>query len=160
MEDAMLVRDAMRRYPRVASPTQNLILASQTMKTVDCGVLPVVDKDGKLVGIVTDRDVCLSLAKHDRTPERILVEDVMSVPVHASRPEETIAAALETMCTNSVRRLPVLDDSGDLVGLLSLDDIAIQAKELVGNEPNIPSFAEVADTLRAVNRHQVPSIIT
>jgi CBS domain-containing protein len=156
----MLVRDAMRKYPRIARPTQNLILASQTMKTVDCGVLPVVDQDGKLVGVVTDRDICLSLADHDRTPEKIVVEDVMSVPVHASRPDDTIAIALETMCTNSVRRLPVLDASGDLVGLLSLDDIAIEAKELVRSDASTPSFAQVADTLRAINKHQVPSIIT
>ncbi len=155
----MKVRDVMRQHPRIASPTQHLILASRTMQEVDCGVLPVVDDEGTLVGIVTDRDICLSLAKHDRTPDGIAVEEVMSDRVHTCGPEDTIASALATMQKNRVRRLPVLESSGRLLGLLSLDDIALEARELVGLEPHAPSFADVADTLRAINKHQVPSLI-
>ena len=89
----------------------------------DCGALPVLGTDNGVVGIITDRDISLAVAMSQRRPSEITVGEVMSKPVYACGPDDHIKLALNWMATMQVRRLPVLDQSGALQGILSISDV-------------------------------------
>jgi CBS domain-containing protein len=89
----------------------------------DCGVLPVVD-DGELVGIVTDRDMFIAVGTRDVRATHVRVGAVATRRVSTCGPEDDVEAALAIMKGAAVRRLPVLDDRGRLVGIVSINDIA------------------------------------
>lgn len=153
----MRVRDIMKRHPRVARLQESLATVGKAMAEVDCGVLPVLDEQEVVVGVVTDRDICLALATRDSKPSDLTVEAVMSRPVYTSGPDATVAAALATMRERQVRRLPVVTETGEIEGLLCLDDVAREAVELVGDEPGRPAYTDIAETLAAINRPRVLS---
>jgi CBS domain-containing protein len=147
----MKVRDAMTRTVRSCGPDDRLDTVGETMIEVDCGVLPVVSL-GKVVGVITDRDVCLALTRSDRRPSEVAVADVMSVDVAGCHPDDDVRAALVTMRRRGVRRLPVLGDASELLGLLSLDDVAVRASRQPSRELPGPSYAEIGETLETINR--------
>jgi CBS-domain-containing membrane protein len=90
----------------------------------DCGAVPVVGEDAKVVGIVTDRDICMATWSRGRAPGHISVAEVMSKNVFCCRREDSILGAEALMRANQIRRLPVVDREQRLVGMLSLADIA------------------------------------
>lgn len=98
------------------------------MRANDCGSIPIVDEKNKVVGIITDRDICLALALRRLPAAEIAVTDMMSRKVYACGPDEDVSAALETMKNKRVRRLPVVDGEGQLVGILSMDDVVLRAE--------------------------------
>jgi CBS domain-containing protein len=104
-----------------------LARAAELMWDRDCGCVPVVDHEDRVIGIVTDRDVCMAALHRGRALHEVLVSDAMaSVPVTVG-PEETIVVAQDVMRRVRVRRLPVTDVTGKLVGVLSLHDLARSA---------------------------------
>jgi CBS-domain-containing membrane protein len=96
------------------------------MKEKDIGPIPVVDdRNGKfLVGIVTDRDLALNIVANDEQPSKITVSQIMSENVVCCQPEDDIEDALELMQTHQVRRIPVIDSEGRLLGIISQGDVA------------------------------------
>jgi CBS domain-containing protein len=154
----MKVRDVMRKKPRFCEPRHTLAAAGVTMGEVDCGVLPVVGERGKVVGVITDRDICLALTRGDRRPSEVTVETVMTSPVHTCRSDDELRRALVTMRDGRVRRLPVIGTAGELEGLLSLDDVVLQARALESEDFTGPFYVDVALTLKAINRHPVPVV--
>ena len=151
----MRVSDVMRRHPRVARGDDTLASAGTTMAMVDCGVLPVVDGHDIVVGVVTDRDICLALTRENRPASGMKVADLSNRGVLTTGPNDSIASALATMRRHHVRRLPVVDADGRIEGILSLDDIALEARELISNQVGRPGYAEIAETLAAVNSHHL-----
>lgn len=119
----MLVREAMNTAPVTCAPESDLTSVVHAMRARDCGFLPVVDSHGIVVGVITDRDVCLAAGSARRPLARISAQDTMSHPVFACLPDDNLKTVLVTMAKHHVRRLPVLNKSGHLVGVLSLDDI-------------------------------------
>ena len=120
----MTVKKIMKRDVATCSPDSDLTAAVKTMRDRNCGFLPVIDSHGGIVGVVTDRDACIAVANYkDRPPLHIAVKEVMRFPVFSCFPDENIKVALATMAKHHVRRLPVLDRSGHLQGVLSIDDI-------------------------------------
>jgi CBS domain-containing protein len=118
----MRVRDIMTPHVEVVSPEDTLREAAELMRAVDAGALPVVSGDS-LVGMVTDRDIVvrgLALGCTADSP----VTEVMSSEVHSIGDEAPLEAAAEVMRLAQVRRLPVVDASGLLVGVVSLGDLA------------------------------------
>src|SRR3970040_2346044 len=101
----MKVKDIMTAEPRTCSPGTNLAAAAALMLDGDCGILPVVDK-GKLVGVVTDRDMFIALATRNKLPSQVTVGDVARKPVWTCGPDDEVHAALPTMKAHQVRRLP------------------------------------------------------
>jgi CBS domain-containing protein len=122
----MQVCDAMTAQALCCTPETTLGAAATLMAAGRCGTLPVVH-EGKTVGMITDRDICLALAAAQCSPSELPVADVMSEALYVCREEDEIEEALETMMSHQVRRLPVLDRQGALVGLLSIDDILAKA---------------------------------
>ncbi len=123
------------------------------MEKNDCGAVPIVDAQNRVVGMVTDRDICLALGRRPLPAAAIPVAEVMSQRVYACGPDEEILAALQTMENKKVRRLPVIDGNGQLVGILSMDDIVLHAEsgraEKVERTPE-PSYGQTVDTLKAI----------
>jgi IMP dehydrogenase len=98
---------------------------AKTMKEANRGALPVVDKNNKVIGIVTDRDVCLSLAtKKEKEISALTVKDaIQSLKVHTVKAEDNITKALEEMRINKIGRLPVTDKEGKLKGMISVNNL-------------------------------------
>ena len=152
----MRVRDVMKREPNVAFPGQSLQTVGKIMAQVDCGVLPVLGDGDSVIGIVTDRDLCLALALMNQKPSKVRIEDVMTAEVHSCSPDDSIGDALDLMRRHRVRRLPVVDCDGHLKGLLSFDDVVLEARSADSEEFAGPYYDDIARTLKAVNRHQLP----
>jgi CBS-domain-containing membrane protein len=97
------------------------------MEEQECGCVAVADEDFRVVGVLTDRDVCMAALRTDSPLSRLEVGGAMSINVFSCRPDASIAEAEQMMGQHQVRRLPVVDDQGHLQGILSLDDIAREA---------------------------------
>jgi CBS domain-containing protein len=125
----MRVEQVMTRNVQTCGPHDRLERAAAIMWDFDCGVLPVVaDEDpGHVVGMLTDRDVCMAAYTQGRTLREIPVASAMSQFLCSCRASDAVAVALKIMETNQVRRLPVVDADEHLVGVLSLADLGREA---------------------------------
>lgn len=112
---------------RVEDSTQR---AAQLMWEHDCGALPVVDVDGKLVGVITDRDICMSAHLHGTPLAAIGVGEAMAHQVYTCRAGDSLEAAEHLMTRHQIRRLPIVDDANRPIGFLSLGDIARHTSHL------------------------------
>lgn len=136
--------------------------AARFMKAANCGVLPVLDYEERLVGIITDRDICLALATiHSKPVSYVTVEEIMSRDVHFIYESDNLTLALKKMRENLVGRLPVLDDNGRLSGMLSIHSMLCKAlieREDMGylssSSENIVKTAKALSDRYAVNRHK------
>jgi predicted transcriptional regulator len=117
----------------------------------ECGVIPVVD-NGQVVGVITDRDICIATGSKNREPSMITVSEVMTRRLYSCPPDADIREALQIMREKRVRRLPVIDAKGKLCGILSLDDVALKAREIAS--PAELSAEDVEQTLEAICRHR------
>lgn len=151
----MNVRDIMTTGIATCSPDTNLAEAASRMWNNDCGMLPVVGDGGLVLGVVTDRDLCIALGTRNRPASDITAGDTMSGSVFSSRPEEDIHGALNTMKRNRVRRLVVLAADGGLEGVLSLDDVAVHAEKVDGKKQPELSYQDVVDTLKAICERKI-----
>jgi CBS domain-containing protein len=152
----MMVRELMRSSPRSIRPAASLADAGRVMEEARCGALPVVGdgEEERVVGMLTDRDLCLAVALRDRRPSEIAVREVISGDVHTCRPDEDVRDALATMGDHRVRRLPVVDAVGRLVGLLSFDDLAASAGPRPNGSGDFLLPAEIAETLMILAQHE------
>ena len=121
------VADVMTPGVETTTSSEALRDAARTMREGDFGSMPVVD-DGRLVGILTDRDIVVRGVAEGLDPTVARVGDVASRTPVAVAPDQDLDEAMELMAEHRVRRLPVVDD-GRLVGVLSQADVALEAKE-------------------------------
>jgi CBS domain-containing protein len=105
------------------TPGESLARAAQAMWERDCGCVPVTGEDGRLLGMLTDRDLAMACFTQGRGPHELLVAGAMSGTCSSCLASDTLASALRTMAQDQVRRLPVADAEGRLIGLLSLADV-------------------------------------
>jgi CBS domain-containing protein len=125
----MKVKDVMTTNVAAVRSDEPLSLAAQLMWDCDCGALPVADRlSGRIVGMITDRDICMASWMRDRAPSSIRIAEAMSQRLHATAPEDSLSSAEHLMRLKQIRRLPVLDDGYQLVGIVSLADIATAAE--------------------------------
>ena len=148
----MKVRDLMRRVPRHVTPHETLDRAGRTMVEAGIGVLPVIDGEGRVVAVLTDRDVCCALVRDDLRPSEVAVQAVASAPAVTCSADDDLPTALATLRAHAVRRLPVVDAGGRLTGILSLDEIVLAVHKLAHDEGLGPLQAELLDTLQAIVR--------
>ena len=112
----MKVQDLMTSDVRTCRPETNLAEAGRDMWEGDCGALPVVNDEGRVIGMITDRDICIALATRGRSADRITVREVAQGPAHMCLATDDTASALQMMKTHKVRRLPVVDAEGHIRG--------------------------------------------
>ena len=158
----MKVREIMSEPPLTCTPETSLAVAARLMGEADYGTLPVVDSQGKLAGIVTDRDICLALAGTNRNALHVSVREVMTTAVFSARLDSEVQSALATMKGARVRRLPVLDESGRLKGILSFEDIVLRGFEGDGIAPSeiVAALRTMYVRVPAVEPTQMPSEFT
>jgi CBS domain-containing protein len=145
----MNVEEIMTTDVVACRPADSLRRAAQIMCEAGVACTPVVERGGcHLVGMLTDRDICTEAVARWRSIDEIEVESIMRRKVRWCWPDDSVESAEAIMRAYGVRRLPVIDPAGDLVGLVSLSDIARQA--LV--RPAVPASTaeEVVETLAAV----------
>jgi CBS domain-containing protein len=147
----MQVKDIMVSEVKTCRPDTNLAAAAEIMWATNCGALPVLDDQGQLVGMITDRDIAMAVGSRNRAPSEITVFGVKPNPreLYTCAPGDDIHTALETMRERRVRRLPVVNE-GKLRGILCLNEIALNA-----SERGDLSYEDVVDTLKAVCEHRL-----
>ena len=131
----MRVKDLMSQPLSTCSVHDNAAAAAQIMWEHDCGIVPVVDDHGHLVGVVTDRDVCMAAHFQNRPLTEIPIEHFMSRDLSAVHPEDALAHAEQLMSDRQIHRVPVVDPSGAPIGILSLSDLAREVVR-IGNGRN------------------------
>jgi len=148
----MKVKDIMTtKALRSCSSDANLQYAAKVMKAGNCGALPVIDQDKKVVGIITDRDICLTLSdKHTKAHAEIPISEIMGKKVHTINENDDISTAFKQMRKNRVGRLPVVDQDGRLKGILSVHNLVSQSFD--GQEEHAAAHGEnIIKTLKALS---------
>lgn len=147
----MLVEQLMNRPPITCGPNDSCHDAAGLMWEHDCGVLPVIDADGHVCGMITDRDICMAAYLRSMPLHAMPVGDVMSRDVFVCRPGDPVGVAEKIMSQCQIRRLPVVDPAGQVVGVLSLNDLAREAEQEGGRRKPDVSDVEVSRTLAAIS---------
>ncbi len=153
-KDELKVKDVMTaKLLKWCSPETKLHDAAKTMSTINIGALLVVDKDKKVLGLITNRDVCLSLAQKQTTSlAKITVGQIMPKTVYTIKSSDYVSVAYSQMKSNQVGHLPVVDSYGKLKGIVSLQNIAKEPfendKEFSVNSAPGESFLK---TIQAIN---------
>lgn len=151
----MIVKEIMKTAVGTCAPDSDLGTVVNIMRDRDCGFLPVVDSHGVVVGVVTDRDVCIAAGIKHRPLARISASETMSHPVFSCFADESVKTVLVTMANHRVRRLPVLNKSGHLEGVLSIDDI-VQAPPRRGS----PTAEDIVAGLKGMCAHRGVEAVT
>jgi CBS domain-containing protein len=127
----MKVKDIMTGEPRSLTPESTAREAAQLMKEMDAGVVPVVESSSskKLVGVVTDRDLAIRVVADGRDSS-VRIADVMSAgKLSTCAPTDEVDRVMETMSREQVRRIPIVDERGSLVGIVAQADIVRKAND-------------------------------
>jgi CBS domain-containing protein len=125
----MKVRDIMTEDPVCCGPGTTIPQVARLMVDCNCGEIPVVDANGLLIGVVTDRDIACRVVAKDKNPLQTTAQDCMSSPVMTVTADTSVQECCETMEINQVRRLPVIDARGNCCGIVAQADIARLASE-------------------------------
>jgi CBS domain-containing protein len=122
------IRDAMTSNPRGVETSTPIIEAARLMKSEDVGSVPVLEGE-RLVGMVTDRDIVLRVVAEGKDPQASTVGEVASKDLVTVDPQQDLDEALRLMAQHQVRRLPVVEEDGRLVGILAQADIAVAGQD-------------------------------
>jgi len=146
------VGDLMTRNVVTVRASEPLSTTAKLLWDYDCGVIPVLkDIGSRVVGMVTDRDICMACWSRNSAPSLILTSEAMSHGLVYCSPTDSVEAAEGIMRSRKVRRLPVLDSDGRMVGILSVTDIARVARQPSAARPGFEiSPAHVVDTLNMI----------
>jgi len=150
----MKVKEIMTPNAKAIWLTESLADAAQLMWENDCGVLPIIKDGRKVIGMLTDRDICMAMAMRDRNPSSVSVEEVMTGQVYSVNPEDEIDQALEAMQEHKIRRLPVLNTEGELEGILSMNDVMLNAQPSDGATDI--TYDVVVKTYQGICQHPLP----
>lgn len=111
--------------PTCCQTQHTVIEAAELMQREDVGLVPVVEEEStKLVGVLTDRDIVLKVVAGGRDPRGTAVSEVMTTDPIACQPQDSIETVMQQMATHQVRRIPIVDTDGSIVGIVSQADIA------------------------------------
>jgi CBS domain-containing protein len=146
------VRALMSKRPKFCGPEDTLDRAAQIMWEEDVGFVPVVDSEQRVIGVVTDRDLCMAEYTQGGSMRSHPVSSAMARTIYSCAPSDVVSMAEQLMRQYQLRRLPVVEDD-KLVGVISLNDIAVAA----ASPSNDLTFEEVGRTLASVSSHRAPS---
>ena len=148
----MRVSDLMSRPALTCHLHDNLNVPARLMWDRDCGVVAVVGDDGRLVGVITDRDICMAAYTQDRSLGELEVNIAMARQPISAHPDQDIAEVERAMAQHQVRRIPVVDSDGKPVGVLSLNDLALEAAR--PDTRMTDASSRIVHTLAAVCAHR------
>ncbi len=153
----MKVKKLMVAEPAFCDSKTDLASVAHLLWENDCGSLPVIADDHKVVGMITDRDICMAAATKHRPPGEITVGEVIDGSVYTCRLDTDLDEAMLTMKQKQVRRLPVVDADGKLQGVLSLADIILSAEPHSAKAVKL-SAASIMETLKAICSPRAASV--
>jgi len=134
--------------------------AARIMWERDCGFVPITERGAnpRVVGVVTDRDVCIAAYTRGQTLRDMRIGDVMSSGIRSCKPSDDLATAEATMRQAQVHRLVVVDDADQLLGVISLADIAREAAREFGSSRREVTASEIGETLAAIRQpREIPA---
>jgi CBS domain-containing protein len=117
------IREIMTANPSTVEPDKTVVDAARVMQQEDAGVVPVTE-NGRLTGMVTDRDIAIRVVAEGKDPKSTTVQEVASKNLVTLDPEQDLDEALRLMAQHQVRRLPVVEEDGRLVGVVAQADVA------------------------------------
>jgi CBS domain-containing protein len=117
------IKDVMTSDPCTIDADKSVAYAAKMMRDEDVGLAPIVEGD-KLIGMLTDRDIAIRVVAEGRNPEQVTVREVASQQVVTIDPQQDLSEALRIMAKHQVRRLPVVEEDGRLVGVVAQADVA------------------------------------
>jgi CBS domain-containing protein len=125
----MKIKHVMTKDPTCCVPSDTAQRAARIMRDEDTGVVPIIENEQsrKVVGIVTDRDLCMNIVAEGRDPRTTQVHESMTTTVVGCSPQDSVDKATELMRENQIRRIPVIDDQHQLVGIVAMADIVSRA---------------------------------
>jgi CBS domain-containing protein len=147
----MEVQQLMTRGVRTVAPGDTMNRAAQIMWENDCGIVPVVDGDGRVAAMITDRDICMAAYMQGRPLGEMAVTVAASRDVVSVREHDEVETAEHLMQQHQIRRVPVVDANGLLCGMLSMADIA-RSSQLVGKPEEGLSQTDVGKTIAAISQ--------
>jgi CBS-domain-containing membrane protein len=155
----MIIKQLMTKSPKTCRLDSTLSQAAQLMWENDLGCLPITESDGsgRLAGMITDRDICMVAHSAGRALNEIRVADAMTRAVWACNPGDDLAEAKAIIWETAVRRLPVIDESERVIGLLSLADLAREAVRQRGAMNRHITVAEVGVLLATICAPREPA---
>lgn len=123
--------EVMTHNPECCLAEDNVTVAVDIMRDLNCGSVPVVDSHStkKLVGIITDRDICLFVVGSDLVPSTVAVRDCMTPDPVRCKPNDSVDAAMNLMEENQVRRIVIVNDNNKVTGIISQADLAVRSDE-------------------------------
>ena len=158
----MKVRHLMTPDVNTCRPHDGLDIAARLMWANDCGCVPVLDANGRVIGMLTDRDICMAALTQGGPLAQLRVASAMANHVYSCEPEDSLAAAEELMRVHQIRRLPVIAADGRLAGILSLSDLAREAARQRSRKKKADVTVDgLSRTLAAVSEpHESGSVAT
>jgi len=120
----MRIKDVMTHPPVTCRTDMHMDAVVRLMSEFDCGMVVLVDRAGRLAGVITDRDVCLAMLKYGQTLADTRISDVVENQVFSCGADDRLESAIGLMRDLLIRRMPVTDDAGIPIGVLSIDDVA------------------------------------
>jgi CBS domain-containing protein len=127
--EPLTAREVMSAGPKTVRPDQSLREVALLMREENVGIVPVTDAFGRLLGVVTDRDIVVRAVNEDRLPSQVRVQDIMSSDdLECATPDDSVHDVIEMMGKKQVRRVPVVEKDNRLVGIIAMADIAVRAE--------------------------------
>jgi CBS domain-containing protein len=151
----MKVEQIMNRAVKTCGPRDPLNKAAQIMWDEPCGAVPVVDEQGRPVGFLTDRDICMAAYTQNKPLTELPAEGAMAREIACCKADDDLDSAAQLMRQKRTRRVPVVDRNGILVGLLTLDDIACEAARPLRGGMNDKLRDLVLEVHLSINRGRV-----
>jgi CBS domain-containing protein len=154
----MKVAELMTRNVASCRANESLSAACKVMWDCDCGTVPVVsENEDRVIGVITDRDICMCCWMAGAGPQDLTIRQAMSRTLHTCSADASVAEAERIMRANQIRRLPITDRDGRLVGILSLADIAREAARPGGGRDHDLAPQELTATLANIVRSATES---
>jgi CBS domain-containing protein len=150
-EATMDVRELMTHPIQTLAAEETLNCAAKLMRDQAIGCIPIVDAGGTLCGILTDRDIALGAHVTGEALWRLRIAEHMRAPVVTCRADDAVDVAARTMRLRRVRRLPVLDDAGRPIGMISLDDLAHASRQPILEPTPGMTADELSDVVDATS---------
>lgn len=150
----MRVRSLMSNAVFSCTPAQTLADAARLLWEHDVGSVPIVDEANRPLAMLTDRDICMAAYLRGERIGDLAVSTAMSTALFTCHVEDALSQAEQTMMTRQVRRLPVVDDDGVLVGVLSLNDIVLARSRSKLRKVRDWLKGDVIDTLAGISKHR------
>lgn len=151
----MKVQDIMTSDVQCCGPDTNLAAAAKMMWDSDCGALPVLNVQGQVMSMITDRDICMATATKNKPASDITVWETVSGKAYTCHLSDDVHTALDIMKREKVRRLPVVDEDEVLQGIVAMNDFVLLAGEAKGVKAPALSYEDVVRTMKVISAHRM-----